>query len=216
LGLVDEGESFFDFGDEAGAAVELDVAEADVAAAAEFSGEGENAVFAPDGAGEGGADAGEARIAADPVVPSPDGDGLAGGFDHEAGGEDGVAGKVEREDPVVGEVHFGVDRFVGDLEDAVDLEHLLDGEVDLGEIGAGVEGRVQEGAVMSRGKRFYVQEWDWVAAGRLKGSFKGLRVAGFLVGRQKGTWEGPGLILRRARDDRFLGEEPVEGGGFVG
>jgi hypothetical protein len=47
---------------------------------------------------------------------------------------------MERKDPVVREIHLSVHAFGGHLRHAVDLEHLLDGEVNLSEIGAKVDG----------------------------------------------------------------------------
>ena len=80
----------------------------------------------------------------DLVMEGPDGDGLARRLDHQAGGENRVAGKVKREDPVLLQVHLAADGVAGDLKHAVDLEHRPDRQINGGEIGALIKGIIHE------------------------------------------------------------------------
>ena len=89
---------------------------------------------------QGGLHAGQTREAGNLVMPRPDGDGLPGRLDHQAGGENRVLGKMERENPVAGEVHLTSDAGLFGLHHAIDLEHVVDRQINLGEVVSGING----------------------------------------------------------------------------
>ena len=140
IALRHPGKRLFHFGDATRAAKKFHRADADISAPPNFPDEGEDAVLGPHAASEGSLHPGQSRQARHLMVPRPDRDGLPGCLDHQAGGKNRVLGKMYGKDPMPGEVHFAAHAVCGHFHHAIDLEHLLDWQVNLGEIGTMING----------------------------------------------------------------------------
>jgi hypothetical protein len=133
-----------DFSHSTFAAKKFDRPDADIFSPPNLAYEGKNSIVRPHSALKRGRDSRQAWIPWNLMMPRPNGDRLSGRFNHQAGREDRILGKMKRKNPMPKQIQLTIYSVSGHIHHAINLQHLLNRQVNLGELGAAIN-RMEHG-----------------------------------------------------------------------